>query len=449
MPRPISEARRALPVEAARAAGPSGRFRTQLIDAGWGSSGYYPAEMLQRDGATAFPAGTHMYFDHAGYAEQADRGGIRSVRDLAAVTTTAATYNQATRALEADIQVLGPYRDMVSELAPSIGLSITGAAVGEQGEADGRTGLIFTQLVEGYSVDFVTHAGRGGRVLQVLEHAARRRAEEGYGLTASDHRDLLRSAVSDAYGGEDVYCWVRDHTDDWVVFERCSADGDDLLQVSYTVTDGTVQFSGEAIEVYVHTQYLPVGVTPPAQPVSTTTQEGSTMPDIPEADLRGLRESAARTTAAEQAVTAAEQRAAEAESRAAEADRRANLLTAAGVARGRLDTALATEAARALPAAIHDRIRERAVSNLPLTEAGELDGNAFDTQVTEAITLEAAFVATLAEQMGVGRPRGLGGGSTPPAEAEKLAEATTKLTEALKGFGMSDDAAAIAAAGRR
>jgi hypothetical protein len=449
MPRAISEARQALPVEAARAAGQSGRFRVQLIDAGWGSSGYYPAEMLQRDGATAFPAGTHMYLDHAGYTEQADRGGIRSVRDLAAVTTSGATYNPATQALEADIQVLGPYRDMVSELAPSIGLSITGAAVGEQGEADGRKGLVFSALIEGYSVDFVSHAGRGGRVLQLLEHAARRRAAEGHGLTASDQRDLLRSAVSDSYGADQLYCWVRDYTDDWVVFERSGADVDDLLQVHYTVVDGAVQFSGEPIEVYVHTQYLPVGTTPPAQPVSTTTQEGRTMPEVPEAELRGLRESAARTTTAEQAVTAAEQRAADAESRAAEAERRANLLTAAGVARGRLDTALATEAARALPAAIQDRIRERAVSSLPLTEAGELDGNAFDTQVAQVITAEAAFVATLAEQMGAGRPRGLGGGSTPPAEQQKLAEATTQLTEALKGFGMSDDAAAIAAAGRR
>jgi len=166
------------------------------------------------------------------------------------------------------------------------------------------------------------------------------------------------------------------------------------------------------------------------------------MPEISEAELRELRE---RPTA--QTVQEAEQRATDAETRATAAEQRAQLLAAAGVARGRIDTALAAQEAADLPDAIRGRIREHVVSDLPLTDAGELDTAAFDQRVTEAIAAEREFVTTLAEQLGAGRPRGLGGGRTPQA-TEALTEAQTRLAEAFKGFGMDDDSAALAARGR-
>lgn len=446
MPRQVTESRRSLPAEAAQAAGTSGRLRVQLIDAGWGSSGYYPSEMLARDGAQAFPAGTHMYMDHAGLTEEQDRSGIRSVRDLAAVTTSAAAYNPATQALEADVQVLAPYRELITDLAPHVGLSITGSAVGEQGEADGRPGLVFTELLQGYSCDFVSHAGRGGRVLALMESARHStHTREAYGMTANDLRSLLSDAVSAQYGGQDVWCYIADYTDsgsgDWLVFSRNESDADGTYQVAYTVTDGDVAFDGDPTEVYVHTQYLPVGTTPPAQSVPTSTTEDSTMPDISEADLRELREAASTVQAAEQRATTAEQR-------AETAERQRDTLAAAGVARGRIDSALAEGDAAQLPAAVHERIRERVVSDLPLTDAGELDTAAFDQRVTESVTAEREFVATLSEQLGVGRPRGLGAGAAAPSDDTALTEARTQLAEAFKGFGMSDDAAALAARGR-
>jgi len=438
MPQRIREALGSL-AEAATPPSGDGRFLIQLLSPGWGSSGYYSAEMIQRDGPAAFPAGTHCYIDHAGLSEQQDRSGLRSIRDLAAVLTEDARWDQSLQALVAEIRVLAPYREMLADLAPDIGMSITGEAVAETGEAEGRAGLLITELVQGYSCDFVAHAGRGGQVLQVIEHAVRR-VREGYGLTASDQRDMLRAAVSDTYGGQDVYCWVRDYTDEWLVFERDYSNADGLFQVTYTITDGDVQFTSDPVEVYVHTQFLPVGTTPPAQPVPTQTSEGATMAEIDDAELRQLRESAST-------VQAAEQRATEAETRASEAERRAQMLTAAGVARGRIDTALAAQEAADLPDAIRSRIRERAVSDLPLTDAGELDTAAFDQRVAEAITSEREFVATLAEQMGAGRPRSLGGGKTPQ-DNEALTEAQNKLAEAFKGFGMTDEAAALAARGR-
>ena len=137
------------------------RLLVHLITPGWGTSGYYPQTVLEAAGeAGVFPAGTHMYLDHPGIAEQDDRP-VRSVRDLAAVLDTPARWDPAVGALVAEVRVLSPYQGTLAEMAPDIGVSIRGSAMGEYGTAEGRDGLIFTQLVEAISVDFVTRAGRG------------------------------------------------------------------------------------------------------------------------------------------------------------------------------------------------------------------------------------------------------------------------------------------------
>jgi hypothetical protein len=147
---------------------------------GWGSSGYYPAPVLEAAGkAAVFPAGTQMYLDHPSWSEAQDRPE-RSVRDLAAVLTGPASWDDQMQALVAEAQVFAPYRDMLTDpgLAQAIGVSIRANAVVEQGEAEGRTGTIVSELVEGVSVDFVTQAGRGGRILSVLESARPQRVVE-------------------------------------------------------------------------------------------------------------------------------------------------------------------------------------------------------------------------------------------------------------------------------
>src|SRR5688500_13652912 len=56
-----------------------------LITPGWGSSGYYSAEVLrQAVDAGVFEEGVHMYWDHMTRSEEWDRPE-RSLRDLAGV----------------------------------------------------------------------------------------------------------------------------------------------------------------------------------------------------------------------------------------------------------------------------------------------------------------------------------------------------------------------------
>lgn len=161
----------AQPAGRVREAG-AGRLQVQLITPGWGSSGYYAPEVLEAAATDrVFPAGTHMFIDHPTESEQYDRPE-RSVRDLAAVLTEDAHWDG--EALVAPVQVLGPHRPLLTDpaVAEAIGVSIRAAAeVTEGGEADGRRGRIIDRITEGISVDFVTRAGRGGRILQVLESA--------------------------------------------------------------------------------------------------------------------------------------------------------------------------------------------------------------------------------------------------------------------------------------
>ena len=65
-PRPLTEASAGLER--------SGRLVGQIINPGWGSSGYYAPDVLgAADPDRVFPAGTHMFIDHPTKSEHFDR----------------------------------------------------------------------------------------------------------------------------------------------------------------------------------------------------------------------------------------------------------------------------------------------------------------------------------------------------------------------------------------
>lgn len=144
-----------------------GIWRARLIEADvHGSSGFYPADVLRRDGAGAFPAGTHVYFDHPTSVEETDRPE-RSVLDLAGYLMDDARYEDGAdgHGLFARIQFTKEARERVQSLAPVVGLSIR--AAGEIEETS--TGRVVRSIREGLSVDVVTRAGAGGRLVNMSE----------------------------------------------------------------------------------------------------------------------------------------------------------------------------------------------------------------------------------------------------------------------------------------
>lgn len=158
-----------------RAIRDDGRARIKLISPGWGSSGYYSKEMLQRDGPKAFAKGTQMFLNHP--TEEEDRSRPeRDVRDLAGVIDSDVLWEDASPkntgpGLYADVKVFDAYKTFLDEAAPHIGVSIRASGTAYEGEAENRHGYVIDELKEGLSVDYVTMAGRGGEILSLYESA--------------------------------------------------------------------------------------------------------------------------------------------------------------------------------------------------------------------------------------------------------------------------------------
>lgn len=140
----------------------------KIISPGRGSSGFYPKEVIQRDGPTIFRRGTLMYFNHATKAEESARPE-GDWNNLAAVTTGDAYWDEAGKdgpALYAPAKVFAKHAAEVAEKAPHTGVSIR--AQGRRDDKamgpDGKPGVI-TALTHAESIDLVTKAGRDGKLL--------------------------------------------------------------------------------------------------------------------------------------------------------------------------------------------------------------------------------------------------------------------------------------------
>lgn len=156
-----------------------GTIPIKVIAPGWGSSGYYPADVLKRDGPTVFGEGLQMFWDHQTAYEEMERPE-GELDDLAAVLTSAARWEDAGPAgagLYADAKVFPHYVESVDSLASHIGVSIRANGRATQGEAEGRKGPIIESITAAKSVDFVTKPGAGGQIISMFESARPARKE--------------------------------------------------------------------------------------------------------------------------------------------------------------------------------------------------------------------------------------------------------------------------------
>lgn len=149
-------------------ADPSGaRYRVRLIEANkLGSSGYYSEELLRNYGPKIFKAGTPMHLDHQMKGERTERP-FGSVSTFAAELATDAVFEND--GLYADITVFEHVRPMIKSLWDKIGVSIRAKGKAVLDVIEGRKVPVFTELTEAYSVDFVTRAGAGGKLVSILE----------------------------------------------------------------------------------------------------------------------------------------------------------------------------------------------------------------------------------------------------------------------------------------
>lgn len=141
------------------------KARIQIMSAGMGSSGYYSAEVIERDGPTAFPAGTHLFYNHITESEEWDRKGSRDIKDLVGKTITDAEYISESESLEADVVIYNSSVPRVQEFFEDIGLSIEAS-----GKRDAETGEIQELIYSPHNaIALVPRAGRDGKITQFLE----------------------------------------------------------------------------------------------------------------------------------------------------------------------------------------------------------------------------------------------------------------------------------------
>lgn len=242
----------------------TGKLMITLITPGWGSSGYYSDKVLEQAAKDkVFPAGTQMHIDHMSSSDEWERPA-GSLTTLAAVLEEDAVWDPAyvdeetgkKGRLAAPALLGSKYRPEITEFAKYIGTSVAVGVDIKAGEAEGRRGQIIEAMYPHKlnRVDFVTVAGRGGKIDKVIEALASKAHE----VTANDLRSQLRELVRTAYGDDQTYVWLEDHDDSNVWFSLEDQVKATTYQVGYTVTDDVATLSGDSTEVRKVTQYVPI-----------------------------------------------------------------------------------------------------------------------------------------------------------------------------------------------
>lgn len=155
-----------------------GVMTMRIIAPGWGSSGYYSTSTL-KEAASKFAAGTHMYIDHPGRRDAENRPE-RSVKDLAATLLEPGKWIEEGSAIGkafagpgvyAKAKVKKHWKGFVKSCMPDIEVSMRGHGKAKIGSVGGKKGKIIESITDVSSVDFVTRAGAGGKILELLESA--------------------------------------------------------------------------------------------------------------------------------------------------------------------------------------------------------------------------------------------------------------------------------------
>lgn len=325
---------------------PNGRGLLRIINEGAGSSGIYPKAVLERDIPLIFPAGTQMFADHPTPTQEAEQPE-RSVRDLVARFLDTPVWMEdgpEGPAPYVNIEVDADWRPFVEAKGLNMGASINAEGtykLTENGEVE------ITALTAGNSVDFVTRAGRGGKIVP-LKEAARN-------LT---NQQLITPAPASAASAT-------------------AAPGAAADSIS------TKESSPMAEEA------KPVAATP------ATDEQIKTL----ESEVTKLRAYPAARLAAREALKDI-----------------------------------------ALPEGARERIIESQAKAPVLTDKGEIDGDKFATQVKEAATVEATYLAGCGWGEGAwagGNVAGMGAGASGPVREARIDTQSSGVVNIRASLGLS------------
>lgn len=436
--------------------GSGSRRQITLIQSGWGSSGYYPRDVLERDGPKVWPAGTHMFLDHPTHTEEHERPE-RSVKDLAAVIASDPVMVGNELVAEADI--LENWAPVIDAVAPHIGVSIRAAGDVEEGSRDGRDGMIVERLTDGYSVDFVTEAGAGGRVGSLIENAraaapldeAAAHAELDVLMQESDLRERDVSPderIALAKKGQAIP--VRNDAGDIIGGRFPMANCQDVSNAAQSIGRGNAP--NAQLQSFIKRAASKLSCPTPFQ---ASRRQGDREESEVELEKQ-LSEAREKTRQHEDTIAKRDSTITElTESRDGEktrADRAEDALLQERAERiiGEVMAYDGDDDERKLPGLPEralDRVKESALrGKLPLDEDGKLDKDKLAERVRKAAKDEHAYLnegrTPASNVSGVGDPAGSNGGTGSEGESNN------ELAESFQRLGMSEAAAKVAAEGR-
>lgn len=191
----------AVDMELREAFGPEKRIK--IIAPGKGSSAFYPAEVLKRDGPKVFKAGTPMRIDHPTRADEASRPE-GSVKDWGAVLSENAVWlddHAQGAGLYAAIRPFSDSAQFIDERAPYAGVSIraSGEALHENGKPVMREGVpVLASFTSAEGVDMVTRAGAGGMFLSESARTDPTTSERQVEMDEAKVKELVEAAIKSA-----------------------------------------------------------------------------------------------------------------------------------------------------------------------------------------------------------------------------------------------------------
>ena len=152
----------------------NGIAKVRLITPGQGTSAYYKEGQLERDG-NAFTGG-QVYIDHPTKSERRDRPE-RSLRDFVGPVVGTPLYERNYKqgpGLYGKVKVAKHWRPFIEELGDDIGVSIRANGTRTMETIDGKRVFVAEKFYPGAGFDFVTKAGRGGKLVPLFEAATAR-----------------------------------------------------------------------------------------------------------------------------------------------------------------------------------------------------------------------------------------------------------------------------------
>lgn len=229
------------------------RYKVRLIEGDrLGSTGYYPAETLLRDGPKIFKKGTPMFLNHQKPDDKALRP-FGSIEEYAGELAEDAYYDGD--GLYAEVEVFEHEAPRIKALKDRIGISIRAKGRSVLETINGVSVPVFKELTEARSADFVMKAGAGGKIVSILESATDSETASEAEEESKDNMDEVLEALKELKSDVDKRFTALEEAAKPAVeeaVEETAVDYDKVLEIAEAFVSSDLDAEGRARVLDLH-----------------------------------------------------------------------------------------------------------------------------------------------------------------------------------------------------